>query len=76
MSTLYGYCVTFLMSLDFKSYSKKNYVVTCTVLCQGNVQDTNEIYSSFLPNVRPETCPRHWGCNAAGDADVKWSRRD
>jgi len=41
------------MSHEFKSYSEKNYDVTCTVLFQGNVQDTSAIYSSLLPIVCP-----------------------
>jgi hypothetical protein len=32
-----------------------NYDVTCTVLFQGNVHDTNAINSSFLPVVSPGT---------------------
>jgi len=43
------------MSREFKGYSEKNYDVTCTVLFQGNVQDTNAVHSSFLPIVRPGT---------------------
>ena len=56
MSTLYGCSVTFIMSLDFKGYSEKNYDVTCTVLFQGNLQDPDPIYtsSSFLSNLKPE----------------------
>jgi hypothetical protein len=51
--SLYGRYVICLISHEFKRYSEKNYDVTCTVLFQGNVQDTNAIYSSFLPIVRP-----------------------
>jgi hypothetical protein len=41
------------MSHEFKVYSEKNYDVTFTVLFQGNDQDTNARYSSFLPVVGP-----------------------
>lgn len=55
VSNLYAFCVTFLISHKFKSYSEKHYDITCNVLFQSNVQDTKAMYSPFLPIVRPRT---------------------